>query len=130
MELDTSILESKQSTTTTMADMYGYSVFSKEFQQKLTSGQAREQKEQEYYLDCVFANKPENEAEAIFQRIFKTETALIVKEDFMKNSTKEIGGIGMMGFTILGALLAGGVWLVIERIRKGKKVRENYDNGH
>jgi len=121
MELDTSVLEKKQSTTTTMADMYGYSVFSKDFQQKLEIEKEKQKKERDYYLDCVFVNEPEDGVDQAFKQVITAETAVIVKEDFTADSTKETTAMEMIGFTILGALLAGVVWMLIEKVRKGKK---------
>lgn len=121
MELDTSILEKQQSTTTTMADMYGYSVFSADFQLKLELEDKKEKEEQEHYLNGVFTNQPEDEVGQAFRQVISAETAVIVKEDFDADSAKAASGIEMIGFTILGALLTGGVWMIIERVRKGKR---------
>jgi|GEM_PF-3593612 len=121
MELDTSVLEKKQSTTTTMADRYGYSVFSKDFQLKLEIEKEKEKKERDHYLDCVLANEPEDKVDQAFKQVITAETAVIIKEDFTADSTKETTAMEMIGFTILGALLAGGVWMLIEKVRKGKK---------
>lgn len=121
MELDTSILERTQDTTTTMADMYGYSVFSKNFQEQLETGKEKEQQDRDYYFDCVFANDPGNELELAFSQVITAETAVIVKADIETADVKTTSATEMIGFTILGALLAGGVWILIEKVRKGKK---------
>lgn len=121
MELDTGILEKKQSTTTTMADLYGYSVFSQDFGQRMEVEKERETKERAYYLDCVLGNEPEDEAERVFKQVFSVESAVVIKEDFTAADAKAANGMEMIGFTLLGALLTGGVWMLIEKIRKGKK---------
>ena len=130
MELDTSILEQQQNTTTTMSDLYGYSVFSPDFIKKLEVEQAREEQELEHYLNVVFTKKPEDETNQVFERVMATNASLIVKDDLVQESIKGPNGIWTASFAIVGALLAGAIWLGIEKVRKGKKVRENNNNNH
>ena len=128
MELDTSILEKQQSITTTMSDLYGYSVFSQDFIKKLEAEQAKEKQELEWYLNAVFTKIPDDETNRAFERVMATNASLIVKDDLVQESAKGVGDIGMVSFAILGALLTGVVWLYIEKLRKGKKIRENNNN--
>ena len=121
MELDTSIIESPKDTTTTMADMYGYSVFSKEFQHQIQVKRQQEKQLQEQCLVSVLTNRPADENARIFEQVLTAETAVVVKDDLAGTANKPASGIEMMGFTILGALLAGGVWMMIDKVRKGKK---------
>jgi len=128
MELDTSILEKQQSITTTMSDLYGYSVFSQDFIKKLEAEQAKEKQELEWYLNAVFTKIPDDETNRAFERVMATNASLIVKDDLVQESTKGMGDIWMVGFVVVGALLTGVVWLYIEKLRKGKKIRENNNN--
>ena len=129
MELDTSILE-KQQNTTTMSDLYGYSVFSQDFLKKLEVEQAQAKKEQEHYFNVVFTNTPEDETGQVFERVMTANMSLIVKDDLVQESAKGSGGIWTVSFAVIGALLAGAVWLYIEKVRKGKRVREDNHNNH
>ena len=130
MELDTSILEKQQNTTTTMADLYGYSVFSQDFLKKLEVEQAQAKKEQEHYFNAVFTKTPEDETGQAFERVMTANMGLIVKDDLVQEGPKGLNNMWMASFAILGALLAGAVWLYIEKVRKGKRVRENNNNNH
>ena len=128
MELDTSIIENKQDAMSTMKDIYGYAVFSRDFQEKIESEYKKEEAEIEQYVKLVFTNQPKDEVEQTFQKVIMADMAAITQEDFTVTKEKELGPVGIAGFTILGALFAGGVWLLIEKIRKGKKTRENHNN--
>ena len=125
MELDTSILEQQQNTTTTMSDLYGYSVFSRDFWNKLEAEHVRKKEEQERYFNAVFTKEPDDETGQIFERVMATNASIIVKDDLAQENTNELSGIWMISFAILGALLAGAIWLGIEKFREGKRVREN-----
>lgn len=127
-ELDTEILNQQKETTSSMADLYGYSVFSDDFKEKLTLEYKRQKEERSYYFDCVFRNVPEDKTQQVFEQVFATQTQVVVKEDFEVEEDTQMSVFQIIGCTLLGGLLSLGVWMVIEKIRKGKKIREDYDN--
>lgn len=130
MELDLSILEAQENTTTTMADMYGYAVFSRSFEENMRREQAREKEQRENYLQNVFLNEGEDEVGVAFERVFATQSTAIVREEFAVERNTGTNSIVLASFGLIGALLAGVIWIVIDKVRKGKKIRESNANAH
>ena len=130
MELDMGILEVQENTKTTMADMYGYSVFSRDFLQSMQQEQEQEKEIRESYLQNVFTNEAEDEIGEAFERVFAAQSTVVVREDFATKNSTETSNTVLASFGILGALLASGVWVMIDRVRKGKRIHENKDNNH
>jgi len=130
MELDMGILAVPDNTTTTMADIYGYSVFSQEFQNRRRQEKEDEVKLQEMYFANVLANEAEDEVGEAIGRVFAAQSSTIVREDFTPDTNGKTSIIMLGGFGIVGALLASVVWLTVERVRKGRRVRENNNHHH
>jgi hypothetical protein len=128
LDLDTQILNEPQEITTSMADLYGYAVFSDEFQQNLTRINQQQKEEQSHYFDYVFHNLPEDKTEQVFQQVFAAQSEVVVKEDFLQEEDAQMSLFATVGFTLLGGLLAFGVWMMIERIKKRRKIHEDYSN--
>lgn len=125
MELDTDILRQQKTTTTSMADLYGYSVFSEEFQKNVMSYQKRIEEEREGYLNNVLTKASVDEINAAFQKVFAAETSLVKKANYERAGTSHRYFLSMTMFMLLGIVLAGGVWLAIEKKRKEKKLYED-----
>lgn len=129
MELDIEVLDDK-STTTSLADMYGYSAFSEKFERNLMNRKRNTRKEQDACLYAVFNHEREDTVEMAFERVFAAESMIIIKENYETGSSGGYGIGAMMGFTLLGAVLSMGVWIIIEKIRKEKKLHENYSDSN
>lgn len=130
MELDMGILEVPETTTTTMADIYGYSVFSQDFQNRMQQEEENTVRMQETYLVNVLFNEAEDEVGEAVGRVLAAQSSTIVREDFAPDTNGTTSTIMLGGFGILGALLASAIWLTVEKVRKGKRVRENNNNHH
>ena len=130
MELDMGILAVPDNTSTTMADIYGYSAFSQDFQNRMGQGKEDKVKLQEMYFENVLANEAEDEVGEAIERVFAIQSSTIVREDFTPDTNGRTGVIRLGGFGIAGALLASIVWLTVEKVRKGRRVRENNNHHH
>jgi len=130
MDLDMGILEVPETTTTTMADIYGYSVFSQDFQNRIRQEEENKAKIQEVYLANVLVNEAEDEVGEAVERVLAIQSNTIVREDFTPDANGNTSPIMLGGFGILGALLASAIWLMVEKVRKGKRVRENNNHHH
>ena len=128
LELNFDIIRQQKSTTTSMADLYGYSVFADDFQRKIEEYKKLEKKTREDYFYNVFYNQPENYIEQAFQTVLTAENVVIVKEDYRGAQTSKAGQSVMIGSLVLGILFAGGIWMWLEKRRKEKKLRENNRN--
>jgi hypothetical protein len=130
MELDMGILAVPDNTTTTMADIYGYSAFSQDFQKRMRQEKEDKVKLQEMYFANVLANEAEDEVGEAIGRVFAIQSSAIVREDFTPDTSERTSVMMLGGFGIVGALLASIVWLTVERVRKGRRVRENNNHHH
>jgi len=119
LELDPDILQ-RENTTTSVEDLYGYSVFSEEFQEQIQRYEKREKEEQDASFGKVLAGERADETELAFEKVFAAESVTVVKEEHEKQESSPMGFLPALTFTLIGMLLAGGVWLFIERIRKKK----------
>lgn len=127
LQLDMSVLEQHTGTTTSLAGLYGYSVFSEDFQSRVEQVKHSRRSELETYLEGVFVNSGNSGLEEIFDTVMAAEATVIVRDRYARQEVKEISTMAMIGYTVLGALLAGAVWLFIEKKRKERKLREDHN---
>ena len=125
LELDFDILNRQQKTVTSMADLYGYSVFAEEFARKVTGYQKRSKEERDYYLRCVLTNPPGDDIQIAFQRVFDADITYVVGADYEMNDVSQMSFLSTAMFALFGAALALSFWMLIDKRRKEKRLHEN-----
>lgn len=129
LELKLDILEEQTGTYSTFSDLYGYDVFSEEFTEQVETYEEEQNQKQDEYFQSVFQKEPGDQIEEAFDAVFSAQMQSVVRNEY--SDTKEnFAGMGfIIGFTLLGMFLAGGVLLFIENTWKRRKehVTDNYD---
>ena len=128
IDLGLDILERQGGTTTSMGDLYGYPVFSESFSKKIAKQKELEKEELDIAMDSVFYESPVDDLELSYQTVMQAEMVAVVKEDISTQKETKDSIPFMVGFTLMGALLTTGVWMLIEKYkrRKSKSVDKNY----
>lgn len=130
LELKLDILEEQTETYSTFSDLYGYDVFSEEFTQKVETYEEEKIKKQDEYFQNVFQRKEEDQVEEAFDAVFSVQMQSVVRNEYREAETESTGIGFMIGFTLIGMFLAGGVLIFIENIwnRRKKHAANNYDH--
>jgi hypothetical protein len=129
--LNLDALNKQKKTTTSMSDIYGYSVFSIKFDEQLKRNQELEKRQQEMYLLHVLEGEKEDTVEKSFEAVFYSEVPVVVKADSAEKNIEKESLVFIVLYILIGILFAGGIIRIIDTVRKGKKANEdtNYNSG-
>lgn len=130
LELDLEIIEQQGETTSSMGDIYGYAVFSEEFQGKIDEYQQQQERTHEGCLERVLNGSADTQLEASFARVLQAETTAVIKKDLTAVPKPADQPLFIGGFVILGGLLTAVVFYLIERKRKQGGEKRGYKNHH
>lgn len=129
LQLNFEVLQQQGKTTTYLGDLYGYQVFSEEFEKSIEK-QKRERKEEiENNFINVLTNEPEPIVDNAFQMVIVGEKQVVIKAEYNTDSGKT-NVWTITGCVMLGMILTAGIWLYIERKRKEKSSRANNGNDY
>lgn len=130
--LNMDILEEQKGTVSTLGDLYGYNVFSEEFDRQVTNYQKKKEAAQEEAFQNVFYRSlsREEELERSFQAVMTAESQMVVREDYRDNRTQENNPWLMAGFILVGMFLTGSILFGIEKKRRGKRKHAANDNDY
>ena len=121
IDINISSLEEQNKTATPLEDVYGYKVLTEEFQQRIDAYNLLKKQQQQLSLEYVFTQEPEDNVIKAFHTVMRAEMDTIIGHDYTDNLVKQDNIFTILGFTVLGAIMAGLVWVFIEMKRKGKK---------
>ncbi len=127
-ELNTDILEEQSGTFMTFGDLYGYYVFSEEFQNNMENYQKKKKDEQDIYFQNVLSGVRDNGTEAAFQAVFSANTQEVLRADYGQEKTAANGLGFTIGFILMGMFLTGGFLFLIDKKRKGRSAHVTDDN--
>ena len=127
LQLNFEVLQQQGKTTTYLGDLYGYQVFSKEFEKSIEINKREKKEELENSFISVLTNEPEPIVDNAFQTVIAGEKQVIIKAEYSTDGGKT-NGWTVAGCVLLGMILTAGIWLYIERKRKEKSSRANYGN--
>lgn len=127
IQLDLYTWEKQIETTNSLEEVYGYSVFSKEFAGQMEDYAQRQGKEHEEIFQSVWNGKEKNPVEEAFQAVFYAETETVIKADYGKEEERQLSGLAIAGFVLCGMMLTGSVLMMMDKSRKEKKEHEADD---
>lgn len=127
LELNVHTLEEQEKVATSLEDVYGYKVLTKEFQAQIDYYNQQKKQEQQMILEYVFTEKPKDSVMSAYKAVMQAKTDTVVGIEYEKSDSKGDNVFTIAAFTVLGAFITGLIWSLIERKRKGKK-SENYNN--
>lgn len=129
LQLNFEVIQQQGKTVTYLGDLYGYQVFSEEFEKSIEK-QKRERKEElEDSFMNVLTNEPEPIVDNAFQTVIAGEKQVVIKAEYNTDNGKTNVWL-MTGCVLLGMILTAGIWLHIERKRKEKSSRANNGNDY
>lgn len=120
LELNTFSLEEQEKIASSVEDIYGYQVLTEEFQERIDNYDEVKKQERQEYMDYVFLGKNNDDIMLSFQNVMETNMNTIVREEYVTDEIKGDSPLLVGGFTILGALITGVLWIVIEKQKKRK----------
>lgn len=127
-ELDLEVIEKQGATTTALGDIYGFSVFSEDFQTKITAYNEQEQQKLKESMEKVYTGSKADQIDTAFEAVFSAESTEVVKEEQAEETSAAMGIVSGVGFTLLGAVLTAGVFYLIEKMMKRRKKSDGHKN--
>lgn len=128
LELNTFSLEEQEKVATSLEDVYGYKVLTEAFQEQIDNYNMLKRQERQLCLQYVFTRESKDTVMGAFQTVMHAETSIVVGSEYEKEQEKNDSIFMMAVFVVLGAMITGLIWSLVERKQKGKKRRENYGN--
>ncbi|MCM1467667.1 MAG: hypothetical protein NC086_05915 [Alistipes sp.] len=129
LQLNFEVLQQQGKTITYLGDLYGYQVFSEEFEKSIEKQKRGQNEELENSFINILTNEPKPIADNAFQMVISGEKQVVIKAEYNTNSGKTDVWT-MAGCVLLGMILTAGIWLYIERKRKEKSSRANNSNDY
>lgn len=128
IDLDFYVWEKQSQTTTSLEEVYGYSVFSEEFDRKIKDYQKNQKSTREEALRMVWKGKKKDEIEDAFQSVLLAETDTVIKADYGTEQIQMMSNKTIAGFILCGMIFAGGILMLLEKQWRGKKNETDYND--
>lgn len=129
LEINTDILSQQGDTVTYLGDLYGYQVFSPDFEKAIEKNKTEMKEELDSSFDYVLTCEPEPIIDNAFNAVIAGETQVVIKNEYNKNNASMSTG-AIIGCVLLGMILTAVFLIVIEKKRKEKSLNENNNNDY
>ncbi len=120
LELQWDIVENQEDISSSLEEIYGYEVFSEKFYNETKSIKAEQELEEENNFNSVMYGEAKDETEAAFQRVMSAEVQTMVKNEYKEIETGTMNNFFAAGFLVIGMVVAGSVFFIIDRWKKGR----------
>lgn len=124
LELNLDILQQQGKTVSYLGDLYGYQVFSSEFEEAIKKAKEDMKTELDNSFEYVLTNKPEPIVDKAFHAVMTGEVQVVIKNEYNKN-TANISNGTIMGSVLTGMIITAVILIIIEKKRKGKSLNES-----
>lgn len=118
LELNTFSLEEQEKVATSLEDVYGYKVLTEAFQEQIDNYNMLKRQERQLCLQYVFTGEPKDTVMGAFQTVMHAETGIVVGSEYEEGQEKNDSIFMMAGFVVLGAIITGLIWSLVERKQK------------
>lgn len=129
MQLNFDIIQKQGKTTTYLGDLYGYQIFSKEFEQSMETVKKEEKEELEKSFSNVLFNEPGEVIDKAFENVITGKQQVVIKTEYNTDKGRT-NTWTIVGCVLLGMILTAGIWLWIEKKRKEKSSRADNSNDY
>lgn len=129
LQLNLDVLQQQGKTTTYLGDLYGYQVFSKEFEKSIEKLKKDRKEELDNSFVNVLTNEPEEIVDRAFEMVITGEKQMVVKTEYNSDNGKT-NTWTIAGCVLLGMILTTAIWLLIERKRKEKTPDADNNNDY
>ncbi len=127
LEINLDILSKQKDTVTYLGDLYGYQVFSNEFENAINKVNAEKKEEIDSSFNYILNCEPEPVVDNAFNAVITGEAQVVIKNEYNKNETSMSTGM-IIGCVLLGMILTAVFLIVIDKKRKEKSLNENNNN--
>lgn len=127
VDFQTDFLSRQGINSTSLCDRYNIHMFTQEFELMQNQVKESELKSREANFSKVYANMDQTSFEQTFTMVMNTDMDMIIKKEYTDDMQSN-AQIGFFAYALLGAVLAGTVFFVIEKARRRK--RENNTNNN
>ncbi len=129
MELNLDILQKQGNTVSYLGDLYGYQVFSSEFEEAIKKAKEDMKTELDNSFEYVLTNKPEPIIDEAFHAVITGEAQVVIKNEYSRN-TAGISSGTIIGSVLMGMMVTAVILIIIEKKRKGKSLNEGNRNDY
>ena len=123
---DTSVLQKNDDVSTSLCDRFGIHMYSSEFLEQETHYKERQDQENTKIFHAVMHNSKNEKTEESFQQVIQAEGMEVIKANYARNVQGEAGWLPA-AYILLGALVAGTVLFLIEKMRRKRREDNNYN---
>lgn len=129
LEINLDILSQHGDTVTYLGDLYGYQVFSTEFEEAIQKSKIEMKEDLDNSFNYVLTQEPEPVIDNAFNAVITGKTQVVIKNEYNKNdSTMRMGTVA--GCVLMGMILTALFLIMIEKKRKEKSLNENNNNDY
>ena len=127
VDFQTDFLNRQKINSTSLCDRYNIHMFTQEFELKQDQVKKTEWKVRAEAFSKVLSNNDHTSYDQTFSMVMNSDMDAIVKKEY-SDGVQSNTQVGLLTYTLFGAVLAGTAFVVIERIRRKK--RENHSNNN
>ena len=126
LSLDASVLQKNDDVSTSLCDRFGIHMYSSEFLEQEALYKEEQDQEKTKIFHAVMHNSKNEKTEESFQQVIQAEGVEVIKSNSARNEQEEAGWFSA-AYILLGAIVAGTVLFLIDKMRRKRREDHNYN---
>lgn len=126
LSLDASVLQKNDDVSTSLCDRFGIHMYSSEFLENEARYKEEQDQEETKIFHAVMHNSKNEKTEESFQQVIQAEGVEVIKSNSARNVQEEAGWFSV-AYILLGAIVAGTVLFLIDKMRRKRREDNNYN---